>query len=151
MTKDVLVTVRGRQIGLDTEDDIEVINVGTYAEKNGKLYIRYDERDETNSEVIKNQIKIDGSRVEIMKKGSMGAQMFFEENERVNSCYETPFGSLMMTIYTNSVDCKRNENLIELNIRYTIEMNGEHLSDANVNIKVQPMGGGSIRLSDMAD
>ena len=151
MTKDVLVTVKGRQIGLDGEDDIEVINVGTYAQKNGKIYIRYDERDEHNAAAIKNQIKIDGRKVEIMKKGSVGAQMFFEENEKINSCYETPFGNLMMAIYTKSVDCKMDENLIELNINYTIEINGEHLSDADVYIKVEPRGGSSIKLSDCTD
>lgn len=148
MTKDVLVTVRGKQIGLDNEDDIEVINIGTYAVRNDKIYIRYDEQDEINGIEIKNQIKIDGSKVEITKRGSIGAQMMFVENEKIHSCYETPFGNLMMAIYTNSVECKKSEDLIEININYTIEMNGEHLSDANVYIKVESRGSSNVVLTD---
>lgn len=146
MTKDVIVTVRGKQIGNDYEDDIEVINVGNYYKQNGKVYIRYDEQPEGTDEIIQNMIKISDDGIEITKKGSVGAQMIFRENEKINSCYETPFGVMMMSIYTNQIQCTMEEDRIEINVLYSIEMNGELLSDADVYIKVESRGASEIKL-----
>lgn len=146
MTKDVLVTVRGKQIGTDYEDEIEVINIGTFYEKNNKIYIRYEEQQEGTNAVIRNMIKIDGEGIEITKKGSIGAQMVFRENEKVNSCYETQYGMIMMAIYTNRIQCIMEPDRIEINVLYSIEMNGELLSDADVYIKIEPRGMNQVNL-----
>ncbi len=145
MTKDVLVKVRGKQIGLEDEDEIEIINVGSYYERNGKKFIRYEEFQEEQGSVL-NMIKLDGKSVEITKKGSVGVQMIFRQGEKVNSCYETPFGNMMMGIYTNSVSWTESEELIEVNLSYIIEMNGEFLSDAEVYIRVEPQDVGKLKL-----
>lgn len=145
MTKDVLVKVRGKQIGLEDEDEIEIINVGSYYERNGKKFIRYEEFQEEQGSVL-NMIKLDGSSVEITKKGSVGVQLIFRQGEKVNSCYETPFGNMMMGIYTNSVSWTESEELIEVNLSYIIEMNGEFLSDAEVYIRVEPQDVGKLQL-----
>lgn len=140
MTKDVLVTVKGKQIADDHEEEIEVINVGSYYERNGKIYIRYEEQMEGTDAVVLNMIKIDGDGIEITKKGSVGAQMIFRENEKINSCYDTPYGMLMMAVYTNRIQCSMEQDKIEINVLYSIEMNGELLSDADVYIKVESRG-----------
>lgn len=146
MTKDVLVTVKGKQIANDHEDEIEVINVGTYHERNGKIYIRYEEQVEGTDASVLNMIKIDGEGIEITKKGSVGAQMIFRENEKINSCYDTPYGMLMMAIYTNQIQCNIEQDKIEINVLYSIEMNGELLSDADVYIKVESRGVNELNL-----
>ncbi|MDD6572279.1 MAG: DUF1934 domain-containing protein [Thermoflexaceae bacterium] len=146
MTKDVLVTVRGKQIGNNYEDEIEIINRGNCYERNGKTYIRYEEQQEESDAVIQNMIKIGSDGIEITKKGSVGAQMIFRENEKINSCYETPYGMMMMAIYTNRIQCSIEPEKIEINVLYSIEMNGELLSDADVYIKVEPLGMEQIKL-----
>lgn len=146
MTNDVIVTVRGIQIGLESEDDIEVISPGKYYERNNKRYIRYEEQQEDMSGTVINTIKIGPEGVEIVKKGLVGAQMVFREKEKINTCYETPYGIMMVTIYTNHVQYTVSEELIEVNLSYNIEMNGEALSDARVYIKVEPRTDDGIRL-----
>lgn len=148
MTKDVLVTVRGKQLVDDESEVIEVINMGSYYEKNGKTYIRYEEQMEDGDGTVSNTIKISDEGVEMTKKGAVGAQMLFRENERINSCYDTPFGMLMMVVHTKSIECKIEENLIELDIAYDIEMNGELMSDAHVYIKVEPRALGNVNLME---
>ena len=146
MTNDVIVTVRGIQIGLESEDDIEVISPGKYYERNGKRYIRYEEQQEDMSGTVINIIKIGPEGVEVTKKGLVGVQMVFREKEKVNTCYETPYGVMMVTIYTHHVQYTVSEELIEVNLSYNIEMNGETLSDAKVYIKVAPRTDESLRL-----
>lgn len=146
MTNDVIVTVRGKQIGLESEDVIEVISPGKYYERNNRLYIRYEEQQEDMSGTIINTIKIGQDGVEIVKKGIVGAQMIFRENEKVNTCYETPYGMMMVAIYTEHVQHSVSEELIEVNLSYKIDMNGETLTDATVYIKVEPRTDRNIRL-----
>ena len=118
MTNDVIVTVKGVQIGLESEDDIEVISPGKYYERNEKLFIRYEEQQEDMTGTIINIIKIGPEGVEIIKKGLIGAQMVFREKESINTCYETPYGMMMVTIYTDRVQYTVNEELIEVNLSY---------------------------------
>lgn len=146
MTNDVIVTVRGKQIGLESEDVIEVISPGKFYERNNRLYIRYEEQQEDMSGTIINTIKIGQDGVEIMKKGVIGAQMIFRENEKINTCYETPYGMMMVAIYTEHVQHSVSEELIEVNLSYKIDMNGEMLTDAAVYIKVEPRTDTNIRL-----
>ncbi len=146
MTNDVIVTVRGKQIGLESEDVIEVISPGKYYERNNRLYIRYEEQQEDMSGTIINTIKIGQDGVEIIKKGVVGAQMIFRENEKINTCYETPYGMMMVAIYTEHVQHSVSEELIEVNLSYKIDMNGEMLTDATVYIKVEPRTDMNIRL-----
>lgn len=138
MTNDVIVTVHGKQIGAESEDDIEVISPGKFYERNNKLYIRYEEQQEDMTGTIINTIKIGQDGVEITKKGIVGAQMIFRENEKINTCYETPYGMMMVAVYTDHVQYNVSEELIEVNLSYKIDMNGEMLTDATVYIKVEP-------------
>jgi len=146
MTNDVIVTVRGKQIGLESEDVIEVISPGKYYERNNRLYIRYEEQQEDMSGTIINTIKIGQDGVEIIKKGVVGAQMIFRENEKINTCYETPYGMMMVAIYTEHVQHSVSDELIEVNLSYKIDMNGEMLTDAAVYIKVEPRTDMNVRL-----
>lgn len=146
MTNDVIVTVQGKQIGLEAEEDIEVISPGKFYERNNKLFIRYEEQQEDMSGTVINTIKIGQEGVEIIKKGMVGAQMIFRENEKVNTCYETPYGMMMVAIYTEHVQYNISEELIEVNLTYKIDMDGEILTDASVYIKVEPRTDTGIRL-----
>lgn len=148
MTTDVIVTVKGKQISpQDAQaDDIEIISVGTYHERNGKKYIRYEEQHTEIPEKVTTLIKYDSKNVEITKKGSIGTQMKFLENERIQTCYETPFGMIMMVIYTKFICVEEEEDKIEISISYELEANGEHMTDADVSITVTPRGTKTIKL-----
>ena len=72
MTKDVLVSISGKHIGIVSQsdevieavgtddDEIEVVTPASYYCRNGKHYIIYDEVMEGMSGSIKNKIKISG-------------------------------------------------------------------------------------------
>lgn len=138
MTKEVFVSIKGKQIGADgTEEElIESICFGNYYEKNGKIYIMYDEQPEGISTKISNTIKISNEQVEHTKKGAIGSQMVFRENETINSCYQTPYGDMLMSITTSKMYLSKSTDLIEIVLCYSIEMNGSHLSDSKVTITV---------------
>lgn len=79
MTKDVLLRIKGLQFAEEgTEEPVEVIAPGTYFEKNGKHYIKYEEVMEGFEGTVSNLIKINGNSMEVTRKGIANAHLVFE-------------------------------------------------------------------------
>ena len=116
MTKDVLVTISGLQV-MQQESGMEPVDLiapGDYYKKNGRHYVIYDEIMEGFEGVTKNIIKIRDDCVDITKKGLTNVHMVFEKDKQNMTCYETPFGSLMVGINAKSIHVREEENDISL-------------------------------------
>lgn len=151
MTKDVLVAISGLQIAdADAEKDaqpIEVINSGEYYLKNGKHYIIFDEVMEGFDGVTKNRIKIDGDYLELKKNGVSNVHMVFEKNKKNITCYETPFGNIMMGINANRFDFNETEQNISLDVDYTLDINYQSYAECKIQIRVTSKEEGAFTLS----
>lgn len=140
MTKDVLVTISGLLSSPDdSEDTIEVTTAGQYYFKNGKHYILYDEIGESVNEVIKNMIIITDNHVDVRKKGAIDTQMSFENGKKLNSFYTSMFGQMELGISTDSIEMAQEECRLELNLKYHLDINNEHVSDNRIHVLVQAM------------
>ncbi len=151
MTKDVLVAISGLQIAdADADKDaqpIEVISPGEYYYKNGKHYILFDELMEGFDGVTKNRIKIDDDYLELKKNGVSNVHMVFEKNKKNVTCYETPFGNLMLGINANKFDLAETEQKISLDVEYTLDINYQAFADCRIQISVTAKEGGAFSLS----
>lgn len=83
MTKDVVISVRGLQV-MDNEsaEDIETVQQGEYFERNGSIFLLYDEYYEGFDEPVKNVMKIRGNEMTLTKRGIINVQMNFEEGKK---------------------------------------------------------------------
>ena len=61
-------------------------------------YVIYDEVVEGFDETTKNIIKLWEDCVDITKRGLMNVHMVFEKNKKNVTCYQTPFGSMILGI-----------------------------------------------------
>lgn len=137
MTKDVLVRIRGLQMaGKREEEPIEVIAPGTYFEKNGKHYIKYDEVLEGFEGTVQNLIKVDESSMEVTKRGVANVHMVFEENKKNLTYYNTPFGNLRVGISAKDIALETREDGLDVRVDYALEVNYEHLADCNISVNV---------------
>jgi len=122
------------------QDDIEIINLGHYGIINSSEYVRYNELSNDGNK-IKNTIKISGDEdgsviVELTKKGNYSTHMIFNAGKKSTTSYETPFGSLLLGIYTRSIRIKREEDIITIKIDYSLDVNYNTVSDCNVEITI---------------
>ena len=79
MTKDVLLSIKGLQIGENEQNDtIEVISPGDYYFRNGKHFFMYEEVMEGQKESTRNMIKVRDNYMELTKKGAVNVHMIFE-------------------------------------------------------------------------
>ena len=83
MTKDVVISVRGLQV-MDNEsaEDIETVQQGEYYERNGGIFLLYDEYYEGFDEPVKNVMKIKGNEMTLTKRGIINVQMNFEAGKK---------------------------------------------------------------------
>ena len=140
MTKEVLVTIRGMQFTKQEEGDlepIEVIMAGDYYRKNNKHYVIYDEVIEGFDGTTRNIIKLQEDCVDIIKKGVANVHMTFEKNKKNVTCYDTPYGSLMLGINAKNIDIHAEEDDILVKVEYALELNYEHLANCNIRMAIQ--------------
>ena len=64
MTKEVMVTLSGLQLGDSGEDTVETVHIGEYYEKNGVHYLFFDELLEGHKTPIRNMMKLRNWRSE---------------------------------------------------------------------------------------
>ena len=140
MKKEVVITVRGLQPEVDAEEPIEVISAGTYMRKDRVHYLSYDEADETGN-ITKNRIKITDNSIEMVKKGAVATQMLFLLGEKQYACYATPFGDLTLGISTKTISVAEEEAALTAKLCYGLEINGEHVSDCELDVEVRECGG----------
>lgn len=148
MTKDVLVTISGLQITKQDEETepVEVITAGDYYKKNDKHYVIYDEVMEGFEGTTKNIIKLQDDCVDITKRGVTNVHMVFEKNKKNMTCYQTPFGSLMIGISAKDIQIREQEDDIFVDLEYALELNYEHLADCTIKMSIQSKNSGEFRI-----
>ena len=147
MTKEVLLTISGLHydaLSGETDEDnevIEVITPASYYLKNGKHYILYDEVVEGMLGSIKNTIKITGdSKLEMKKSGITNTNMVFEK-EKINvTQYDTPYGEMMVGVYTKDMKVDVTEDNIDVSIAYALDVNSEKVADCNIVMSIKANG-----------
>ncbi|MFA9377082.1 MAG: DUF1934 domain-containing protein [Lachnotalea sp.] len=140
MTKEVILSIAGLQFEnteVDTREPVEVVTVGEYYNKNGKHYIMYNEVTEGFEGNTKNTVKITEESLDIMKKGVTNVHMVFERDKKNLTCYNTPYGNLMIGIAAKNVEIKEEEENIDVSVDYALDVNYEHLADCQISINIK--------------
>ena len=138
MTKEILLSIKGLQFLEDNnEDEIEVITTGTYFQKDGRHYIKYDEVMEGMDGKIQNLIKINDKSMEVTKRGLSNVHMVFEENKKNVTYYDTPFGNLLVGIAATNINLNESKDIIDVKVDYALEVNYEHLADCSISMNIQ--------------
>lgn len=137
MTKEVIVSLQGLQNMEQEEGElVELISSGTYIFENGKHLIQYEEVDEEDQEITNVTLLLEKDHVEIIKQGMSNVQMVFDSSRKTTSCYKTPYGDLMVGINTTDISMKELEDIINVELKYALDMNYNHVADCKVMIKI---------------
>lgn len=137
MTKEVLITIEGQQLGHD-EEPIIVTSPGTYHFRNGRHYIQYQEILTDSGAISNNTIKISPSHILLSKKRTNHiSQMEFALNEITQTRYQTAYGDLSFDIRTDSIAVSEELEKIEVTMNYSLSTNDAHVSDNRISIIIK--------------
>ncbi len=107
--KDLMLRIFGRHISADSDDDdcMEFVTESKASEKDGIIYVIYDEGGISNLPEVRTTLRIDRSGGVRMRRagkdGTAATIMEFAKGKRFNSLYQTPYGPLEMEILTNKI------------------------------------------------
>lgn len=143
MTRKGQLTVIGTQQDESGEEQTtRTTAAAEYYTGSGSFYILYEENDADGGEITKNMIKFKGSTLELTKRGAVNARMVFEPEQEHMTLYSTPFGSLTLGIYTDTVESVLTEKEIEIRAVYSLTDPG--VSNQNPGSQGPALQGGII-------
>lgn len=138
MNKKVCIKIKGlHNMNSTEEDQIEVIYIGSYYKRNGKHYVKYDEPGDDGGDISHNMLKISDNEVELTANGRTGHHMVFTEGQKNTTYYMTPFGGINMGIDTSSIEVSEQQDSIQLDIKYGLEINLDYISQCHVRIEIE--------------
>ena len=147
MTEEVLVTIKGMQMMPEDQDEVEIVTSGKYLKKGNKHYITYEEVVEGMEGTIQNLIKLDENGMEVTKKGLTNVHMVFEKDKKYMTGYETPFGNLLVGISATNIDVTNGEENMDIEVRYVLDVNYEHMADCTLNMSIKSKNNGEFHLN----
>ena len=123
MNDNVIISIKGRQVNENGPDEMELVTAGRLSRNEfGGFTVSYQESELTGLEGTTTVVNIDGSRVTLLREGTVNSQMVFEEGRRHLSMYETPYGSMSVGVNTRRVKNTMGESGGDLEIDYAIEI-----------------------------
>lgn len=140
MKKDVLITMKSIQSVDNDSSEIELITEGVMKTlKNGGFQLIYDESEATGFEGSKTTVCCYGDKhASISRSGAVQSTLIIDKDKKQHCHYGTPYGDLMVGIYTHSIVNRLTENGGNLYMKYTVDINSSYVSDNEVLIVVQP-------------
>lgn len=150
MGKTVLLTLTGRQRDGTGEENITKITArAEYYEKNGAIYLLYEEVPDKDSPIVHNRIKYKNNMLELNRKGAVNTRMVFESGKEHMTDYVTPYGSLQLGILTHfigmfppdkSANPADSGDRIIIRVCYCLSAQGQHISDCEMEIIIDFKG-----------
>lgn len=126
MRKNVWLTVHGEQQyeGL-APDSLEQRLPGTLEETADGVRIRYEERNADGAVVTVTSLDMADGGVVLTRMGEVTSEMVFRPGEARTSSYATAYGTLPVTVETESVKWRFDERGGMLALRYRIDLGGQ--------------------------
>ena len=126
--KDITLKITGKQYGEHGfEDSLEFITEGKLDDRNGVLYILYDESEVSGMPGCHTRVRVDGDKVRMNRSGGeqMATELMFEQGKRFETLYDTPVGAIELEVMTNSIVNKlSSEGAGSLMIDYHLSLKG---------------------------
>lgn len=136
--KDVLIKVRGTQIGGTDTLPIELITEGTLRVLPDGIALNYQESQTIKGGRINTCLTVMNNNTVILERsGDLNSKFIITEGMRRNCFYSIPQGSLALGIYGRKVENGLSENGGTLKMVYTIDANMQRLSDNTIEIVVE--------------
>lgn len=133
-----VITLKSIQMTDDEKSEIELVTEGIFRQVKGGYEIEYEESETTGFENSVTVITCLGSGyASLTRSGAASSELVLEKDKKHHCYYETPFGSMMMGIYTKEIVNNITENGGDLLLRYTIDVNSAYVSDNEVYLTIE--------------
>lgn len=135
----VVITIKGSQKGPDGQ--VEKVNLmfkGRYVCKNGKHYLRYDDRKLVPKEIVSSTIKLSDEEMVILRRGPVETEQRFLLGQETRAEYHTPYGLMELVMSTKKLTVDFQADSGQAQLQYSMEANGSLVGEYDLKIRVVP-------------
>ncbi len=125
----------------DEKTETELITSGSYKTDDDNFVISYLDSEATGFEGSETEISVKGSSLaSIIRRGTSSSDLVIEPGKKHHCHYSTPYGDMVIGIYTHALENKLDKNGGSLYMKYTIDINTSYMSDNEIimNVKAIP-------------
>lgn len=126
--KDVTIKIVGKHIHDNVdEENMELITEAKMYERNGVLYLTYDESEFTGMEGVKTRLRIEKDNLKLSRigKNDIESEMRFQKGKRFEDKYDTPMGTMEIEVLTNDFyNTMTYDEQGKISIDYTVSLRG---------------------------
>ncbi len=143
MEENYLLSVCGTQTVGGESEKIELETSASYVLRNGSRYITYKEYDPEHPDGhFRTTVKISPEQVvTVMKGGAENHHLVLEAGKRHKCEYFTPYGSMMLGVYTHSVTSTLTDRGGELKVSYSIDIESQLASSNELILQIKEAEG----------
>lgn len=137
MKKEVMICMSG-VMASNSDEAVDIICPGEYFYRNGKHFIRYEEKiaeDSLKTDTIC-MLKFDGKSAELTKKGIVSSKLFYEPGQTHMINYATEYGDFLIGIKTDALRLTESEHELILEIDYVVEFESDEKNVFHIKIHV---------------
>lgn len=135
---EVIVTVKGTQRDAQGEQsELALMTTGRCYEKNGTIYILYEDSEVSGMEGTRTMLKVYPNHVVLVRRGAVEQSQEFILGERRRSPYKTPYGTLQLEIVTTKLTNALEALTGEITIEYEVAVNGQWQSANTLSVSVR--------------
>lgn len=137
MKKDVMICMSG-VMASDSDGAVDIICPGEYYFRNGKHFIRYEEKIAEDSLTTDTMcmFKFDKDSAELTKKGIVNSKLFYEQGQTHRINYSTEYGDFIIGIRTDAIRLTEEEHELILEIDYVVEFDSAEKNVFHIRIHV---------------
>ena len=125
MKQDVEIIIRSAQVMDGESDEMELSTLGRFYDKDGILYLSYDESEVTGFEGHNTILKMGpDKKVTMTRYGKANSQLIIEEGECHSCLYNMEFGSMDIDVRGRAHQLQLTEEGGKLYLAYVLDLGG---------------------------
>lgn len=123
MRENVVISIISYQMYDEQESDrIELMSAGTLEQTEEGYILSYEESELTGLEGTTTVLRVEPGQVTLLRQGEVNSVMVFEEGRQHVSVYDTPEGSLTVSIHTRRLRSDLGPEGGDIEIQYSIDI-----------------------------
>lgn len=136
MSKKAIISVASKQLG-NEDEAIEIVTQGKFYKKNDCYYAIYEETELSGMAGTTTTIKIKPNEFSLIRMGTTNARVEFKDSYKNISMYNTPYGTLELSVQTKKLDIDINENGGKVSVDYDMSLSGQPPLKTTLNIGIK--------------
>lgn len=139
MQKNVVLSIRGRQVYLNQEPEvIELVTEGILEKRENSWLLSYDESDLTGMEGVTTTFRIEPEKITLTRTGKLSSEMVFREGVVHESLYRVEFGALMISVCASKVTADLSWDGGIVDLVYAIEIEQSEAGTIDYHLEIRP-------------